>query len=80
MSDDIGILLHDIDRLHDEMRFYSTMCQKQKYEMLLRFVFLALTWLFYVSKGWIRVQKMHPSGHDLLFLIYVSHIAQSWKN
>lgn len=72
--EDIETLLQDINELQKINRQLGSLKQYAEYMLLLKCFCVALLFIFVATKGWIRILKSKPNGHDLLFLIYAGYI------
>jgi hypothetical protein len=70
-DDEVTAMLDDIDHIRETNRSLGTRKLRSDYELLLRFVFIGLSILYFSSSGY---KRSSPGGADLLFYIYLSRI------
>jgi hypothetical protein len=71
MTVDIDDILMNIDSLRAEMTHLGRLNARKKYIFMFRLTFVALCYIYACTGGY---QRPQPSGHDLLFYIYLAYI------
>lgn len=74
MISDIDTMLSEIENIQQTNRALAHRKLRSDYELLLRFIFAAIFFLFVATGGYDRCRNAAapPTGIDLLFFIYLS--------
>ena len=72
---DIDMMLDDIDRLRNTALLLGNIKYQEDVRTMLKVICFGLIYVFVATRG---MRRVHPSGHDLLLLLYVSYLVNNY--